>query len=83
MKFELHVIYLALNKKEVFIENQIVARSKSNITPQQLESYDETFKFFDQDASNDLNRDEFRAALKAEGHPYGVIIFLLQQRCNI
>jgi len=41
LKFEFEIIYQALTKKEIFIENQIVARSKSNITPEQMESYDE------------------------------------------
>ena len=54
-------------KKAAFIENQIVARGKSNITPEQLEQFSQTFKFFDKDGSNGLVRSEFQAALQAEG----------------
>ncbi|KAH6583055.1 hypothetical protein BASA60_001643 [Batrachochytrium salamandrivorans] len=45
----------------------IVARTKTNFTPQQLEEYSETFKHFDKDNSNSLKREEFQGALQSEG----------------
>ena len=65
--FDLGLLQQTLFKKIAFIENQIVARSKSNFTPQQLEEFSETFKHFDKDNSNTLKRDEFKAALASEG----------------
>jgi Ca2+-binding EF-hand superfamily protein len=67
LSFELNIVIQSISKKISFIENQIVARTKSNITPEQMEQYSETFKFFDKDNSNGLVRDEFKAALQAEG----------------
>jgi hypothetical protein len=65
--FELGLVTQNVIKKSAFIENQIVARSKTNFTPQQLEQYSETFRTFDKDNSNSLVREEFKAALQAEG----------------
>lgn len=67
MSFEHSLLLQNIIKKAAFIENQIVARGKSNITPEQLEQYSETFKYFDKDGSNGLVRSEFQAALQAEG----------------
>ncbi len=67
LTFELDLLVEGLVKKGGFIKNQIVARSKTNFTPLQLEQYSQTFKFFDKDNSNTLMRDEFKAALQAEG----------------
>lgn len=67
LSFELSILMANLLKKSVFIENQIVARSKTNFTPEQLEQYSETFRLFDKDNSNGLIREEFKAALQAEG----------------
>lgn len=65
--FEHDVLRKASAKKEAFVQNQIVARSITNVTPQQLEGYTETFKHFDVDSTNSLARGEFQAALRAEG----------------
>lgn len=70
MEFEYGVVERSLTKKAAFVQNQIVARTITNITPQQLESYTETFKHFDKDNSNSLNREEFKASLQAEGIHY-------------
>jgi hypothetical protein len=67
LTFEYSLVSQNVVKKLAFIENQIVARSKTNFTPKQLEEYSETFRFFDKDNSNGLVRDEFKAALQAEG----------------
>lgn len=65
----------SLKKKVAFIENQIVARSMTNVTAEQLEEYSETFKSCDKSNTNLLDRDGFQLALKAEGEEFGVIIF--------
>jgi Ca2+-binding EF-hand superfamily protein len=70
LTFEYGLLTEALIKKSAFIENQIVARSKTNFTPEQLEQYSETFRVFDKDGSNTLIRNEFKAALQAEGTNY-------------
>ena len=67
LSFDLGLLEQALQKKVGFIENQIVARSKTNFTPQQLEEFSDTFKHCDRDNSNTLKREEFKAALQAEG----------------
>jgi Calponin homology (CH) domain len=65
--FDLSLLNKFLSKKISFIENQVVARTKTNFTPEQLEEYSETFKFFDKDQSNTLVSSEFKAALAAQG----------------
>jgi Ca2+-binding EF-hand superfamily protein len=70
LEFELGILQQSLTKTSGFIENQIVARSVSNITPQQLESYTETFRHFDKENTNSLSREQFKAALRAEGGSY-------------
>ncbi|KAJ1334567.1 hypothetical protein BSLG_007722 [Batrachochytrium salamandrivorans] len=67
LSFDYGLLTQSLNKKHKFIENQIVARTKTNFTPQQLEEYSETFKHFDKDNSNSLKREEFQGALQSEG----------------
>ena len=67
LTFEHGLLVEGLVKKSAFIENQIIARSKTNFTPEQLEQYSETFRLFDKDNSNTLVRNEFKAALQAEG----------------
>ena len=67
LQFDLSLVIQSVTKKISFIENQIVARTKTNFTPAQLEEYSETFRLFDKDQSNTLIRDEFKAALAAEG----------------
>jgi hypothetical protein len=67
----------SLKKKVVFIENQIVARSMTNITAEQLEEYSETFNTCDKANTNLLDRDGFQLALKAEGEEFGVFTFIL------
>jgi hypothetical protein len=67
LKFDLSLILQSVSKKISFIENQMIARTKTNFTPAQLEQYSQTFRIFDKDNSNTLKRDEFKAALAAEG----------------
>ncbi|KAJ1659395.1 alpha-actinin [Dispira simplex] len=65
--FDLSLLKQALNKKLAFIENQIVARSMSNLTPAQLEEFEATFRHFDRDQSNTLSEAEFKASLEGLG----------------
>ncbi|KAJ1978173.1 alpha-actinin [Dimargaris verticillata] len=70
LAFDLSLLKQALNKKLAFIENQIVARSMSNLTPGQLEEFESTFRHFDRDQSNTLSEAEFKASLESLGHYY-------------
>ncbi|KAJ3035823.1 hypothetical protein HDV00_003358 [Rhizophlyctis rosea] len=67
LSFDYGILTQSVVKKSAFIENQIVARGVTNITPQQLEEYSETFRHFDKDNTNSLKPDEFKAALAAQG----------------
>lgn len=61
--YELGLVKLNMQKKTGFIENQIVASNMSSLTPEQLVQFEETFRHFDKDNSNDLSDHEFKAAL--------------------
>ncbi|KAL6631173.1 calponin homology domain-containing protein [Neocallimastix sp. 'constans'] len=67
IKFDYELVLNTIQKKIAFIENQIVARSVSNLTPQQLEEYTNAFRHFDKDDNNLLNRDELKAVLQSIG----------------
>jgi len=67
IKFDYELILNTIQKKIAFIENQIVARSVSNLTPQQLEEYTNAFRHFDKDDDNLLNKDELKAVLQSIG----------------
>ncbi|KAJ3380250.1 hypothetical protein HDU92_006082, partial [Lobulomyces angularis] len=73
LTFELGILHqsdltICLNTtSKAFIENQMVARNYTNITPQQLEGYTESFRHFDTDRDNLLTSNEFMACLQAEG----------------
>ncbi|KAF0543798.1 actinin-like protein [Gigaspora margarita] len=70
LKFELRLVQQSINKKSSFIENQMVARNMTNLTPAQLEEFEGTFRHFDTDSSNTLNPYEFKAALASLGIVY-------------
>ncbi|KAF8443488.1 calponin homology domain-containing protein [Terfezia claveryi] len=57
-------------KKLGFLENQIVARNMTNLTPIQLEEFESVFRHFDRDLSNSLHEIEFSAALASLGLVY-------------
>ena len=50
-----------------FLDNQVVARNMTNLTPIQLEEFESVFRHFDRDASNNLSELEFSAALASLG----------------
>ncbi|PWN31769.1 uncharacterized protein FA14DRAFT_151224 [Meira miltonrushii] len=82
--FELELVTTSVAKKLAFIENQIVSRQHTNLTPAQLEEFESTFRYFDKDASNTLTVPELGAALASLGIIYAdedveVIHYQLEQ----
>ena len=72
LAFELVQAKQAVLKKYNFLENQIVARSITNLMPEQLEEFESAFRHFAKDQSNNLTKDEFNACLQALGVAYSV-----------
>ncbi|KAK4169310.1 hypothetical protein QBC43DRAFT_329752 [Cladorrhinum sp. PSN259] len=68
--YELSLVKSSVQKKLAFLENQIVARSMTNLTPIQLEEFESVFRHFDRDDSNSLSELEFSAALASLGLVY-------------
>ncbi|CAK7270669.1 alpha-actinin [Sporothrix epigloea] len=67
LTYELGLVKTGVSKKLAFLENQIVARSMTNLTPIQLEEFESVFRYFDRDDSNSLQELEFSAALASLG----------------
>ncbi|TRM63830.1 calponin homology domain-containing protein [Schizophyllum amplum] len=70
LEFELELLRQSVSKKIAFIDNQIVSRNMTNLTPAQLEQFESTFRYFDRDESNTLNESEMIAALASLGIVY-------------
>ncbi|KAK0221697.1 actinin-like protein [Armillaria fumosa] len=70
LEFELELVVQSIAKKIAFIDNQIVSRNMTNLTPAQLEQFESTFRYFDRDESNTLNQSEMTAALASLGIVY-------------
>lgn len=68
--YELSLVKQACQKKLVFLENQMVARNMTNLTPIQLEEFESVFRHFDRDGTNTLQELEFSAALASLGLVY-------------
>ncbi|CUA68761.1 Alpha-actinin-like protein 1 [Schizosaccharomyces pombe 972h-] [Rhizoctonia solani] len=68
--FELELVVQSVVKKIAFIDNQIVARNMSNLTPAQLEQFESTFRYFDRDETNTLELAEMTSALASLGIVY-------------
>ena len=68
--YELDLVKASVAKKLSFLENQMVARNMTNLTPIQLEEFESVFRHFDRDASNTLQEMEFSAALASLGLVY-------------
>jgi Ca2+-binding EF-hand superfamily protein len=71
LSYELSLVKSAVSKKLQFLENQLVARQMTNLTPIQLEEFESVFRHFDRDGSNSLQEMEFAAALASLGLVYG------------
>lgn len=70
LEFELELVVQSIVKKIAFIDNQIVSRNMTNLTPAQLEQFESTFRYFDKDESNTLSLTEMTAALASLGIVY-------------
>ncbi|ANB13948.1 hypothetical protein AWJ20_4900 [Sugiyamaella lignohabitans] len=70
LEYELGLAKQSVVKKLAFIENQIVARSMTNLTPIQLEEFESVFRFFDKGQRNSLQESEFSGALASLGLVY-------------
>ncbi|EXJ81139.1 hypothetical protein A1O3_07427 [Capronia epimyces CBS 606.96] len=68
--YELSLVRTSVQKKLTFLENQMVARSMTNLTPIQLEEFESVFRHFDRDGTNTLHELEFSAALASLGLVY-------------
>jgi Ca2+-binding EF-hand superfamily protein len=67
LSYELGLVKNSVSKKLAFLDNQVVARNMTNLTPIQLEEFESVFRHFDRDASNHLQELEFSAALASLG----------------
>ncbi|KOS17525.1 Alpha-actinin-like protein 1 [Escovopsis weberi] len=67
LAYELTLVKSSVQKKLSFLENQMVARNMTNLTPIQLEEFESVFRHFDRDQSNSLQELEFSAALASLG----------------
>lgn len=65
--YELGLVKSSVSKKLAFLDNQVVARNMTNLTPIQLEEFESVFRHFDRDDSNSLQELEFSAALASLG----------------
>lgn len=70
LEYELSLVKSSVSKKLSFLENQMVARNMTNLTPIQLEEFESVFRHFDRDLSNSLQELEFSAALASLGLVY-------------
>jgi Ca2+-binding EF-hand superfamily protein len=70
LEYELGLVRSSVSKKLAFLENQMVARNMTNLTPIQLEEFESVFRHFDRDVSNSLHELEFSAALASLGLVY-------------
>ena len=68
--YELGLVRASVQKKLSFLENQMVARNMTNLTPIQLEEFESVFRHFDRDGTNTLQELEFSAALASLGLVY-------------
>ncbi|CAF9926613.1 MAG: hypothetical protein ALECFALPRED_003484 [Alectoria fallacina] len=63
LAYELELVRGSVVGKMGFLENQMIAREMTNLTPIQLEEFESVFRHFDKDLSNTLQELEFSAAL--------------------
>ncbi|KAH6684070.1 calponin homology domain-containing protein [Halenospora varia] len=67
LSYELGLVKNSVSKKLAFLDNQVVARNMTNLTPIQLEEFESVFRHFDRDVTNSLQELEFSAALASLG----------------
>ena len=78
LEFELGLVVQSITKKIAFIDNQIVSRNMTNLTPAQLEQFESTFRYFDRDETNTLRLEELAGALASLGIVYSVSAIVLE-----
>ncbi|ORE02758.1 hypothetical protein BCV72DRAFT_317057, partial [Rhizopus microsporus var. microsporus] len=81
--FGLDLVKEAVQKKNAFIQNQIIFRNITNPTPVQFKEFKQMFRYFDKDNANTLSVSEFKCVLsclgivydndKLEKRPYSII----------
>lgn len=64
---EVQRLSTAISAVEASVNNQILTRDSTNITPEQMEEFKASFNHFDKDKSQELDRNEFRACLISLG----------------
>jgi Ca2+-binding EF-hand superfamily protein len=67
LAYELGLVKNSVSKKLAFLDNQVVARNMTNLTPIQLEEFESVFRHFDREGVNCLQELEFSAALASLG----------------
>ncbi|KZW01516.1 hypothetical protein EXIGLDRAFT_64789 [Exidia glandulosa HHB12029] len=70
LAFEHGLVLQNVAKKIAFIDNQVVSRNMTNLTPAQLEQFESTFRYFDRDETNTLQLAELAGALASLGIVY-------------
>ena len=70
IEYQFRLVKESVLKKQKFIETQILARSKSNVTAGQLEEIDAIFQHFDRNCTDALLQEDFGAALASLGFMY-------------
>ena len=70
LAYELDLVKSSVLSKVGFLENQLVARDMTNLTPIQLEEFESVFRHFDREGGNCLKEVEFSAALASLGLVY-------------
>ncbi len=70
LAYEFGLVQSSVSKKLSFLENQMVARNMTNLTPIQLEEFESVFRHFDRHLRNALSEIEFSAALASLGLVY-------------
>ena len=70
LSYEFGLVKSSVGKKLSFLENQMVVRNMTNLTPIQLEEFESVFRHFDRNLRNSLSEIEFSAALASLGLVY-------------
>ncbi|EIE80322.1 hypothetical protein RO3G_05027 [Rhizopus delemar RA 99-880] len=70
LRFGLDLVKEAVQKKSAFIQNQIISRNMTNLTPAQLEEFEQTFRYFDKNNTNTLSVSDFKYAISSLGIVY-------------
>lgn len=65
--YEMNLAKAAVASKLSFVENQMVARKVSNLTPELMDEFESVFRHFDRSRRNALQESEFGAALASLG----------------